>query len=93
MSTKIELIVKITDEEKGVAVSSMAMSGEDYEETKHDFMDHVYFNGQKFVERATENPKFEKPNTKKPVKKAPASGGSGKTAAKPGTAKNKAGAK
>lgn len=72
MATKIELIVQITDDEKGVAKSAFAMSGDDYETTKDDFSDHVFYRGPDFVQRALEHPKFENAKTKPKQKRTSA---------------------
>ena len=82
MATKIELIIKITDDEQGEAQASFALFGDDYETTKEDFKDHMFYRGGDFVERSMENPKFEQAKvTKKNAKGKP--GGGGKTADKP----------
>jgi hypothetical protein len=74
MSTKFELIIRITDSEEGVAESKSAVSGDDFDETADRFRDMMYFSGTDITDRALENPDF--------VKETKAKTTSGKTGGK-----------
>lgn len=65
MSTKFEVIIRITDSELGVAETTSSVSGDDYDDTADRFRDTMFFNGMTITERALENPNFEKEDNKK----------------------------